>query len=353
MLVLLAGVACIVLAIVLPLTVGSTVNAPRNFLWNPALQKYTYCVSGAHCTSGSCSTEGTCELHTCTTDAGCIPGTSCIAGTCQAVIANAAVGDDCGFTNLCLGAEPDLFCNNSNDGGVTMLGLTGTCARLSSVARNNDWFSTSQLPDGQQVLFSNMSVNNHIPGDLVQLDAGLQAWHIYLARKRDGLEESHFQLHTRLGNKVYGLDTSMYWSLNADEFQTFSFAEATSDIASKTEAQYQLSMSRTDYETKEQPDATLADTCTGTTASNILTCGPVPFTTFKTTGVTPQNAALAIRTQAVSSYFRLVGSTKVLAVYSNGLNEWKNIHTFPSHFTTLEQDAVSTVASVALPGSSL
>ena len=156
-----AFLACIVLAIVAPLTSLSQVDQPPGTVWNPRLQKFTYCYTGERCTSDVCDLDGTCAAFACVNDAHCFVGTSCIDGVCGISTSAATEGSTgCSFDNLCLGSEPDLFCDNS-DGASNMTLTTGTCKSLHKVQRDyvTGWLSTQAIEPQVEVLFSNMSSN--------------------------------------------------------------------------------------------------------------------------------------------------------------------------------------------------
>lgn len=123
--VLLLGVACIILAIVLPLTVAG-VTVPLGTVWNPRLQKFTYCYTGERCSSNVCDIDGSCARFQCETDAPCFPGTSCINGFCGVATSSArtqramiagmpGMGEACSYEKgMCHGDEPHLFCDNAD-----------------------------------------------------------------------------------------------------------------------------------------------------------------------------------------------------------------------------------------------
>lgn len=158
-----AFLACIVLAIVAPLTAMSNINQPAGTVWNPRLQKFTYCYTGERCSSNVCDFDGTCAAFACTSDSMCFPGTTCISGVCGVSTSAAVKGETgCGYDDLCVGDHPDLFCDNSgSSNGVTMLESTGTCKRLSDAvtATSLGWLSKTLNPPNVEVLLSNMSKN--------------------------------------------------------------------------------------------------------------------------------------------------------------------------------------------------
>ena len=156
--------ACLVLAIVAPLTSMGAVQQPPGLVWNPSLQKFTYCYTGARCSSDVCDIDGTCAAFQCDDDSHCFPGTRCIAGLCGVATAGATTGEACSYDDLCLADGPDAFCNNISSSTGDMAG-DGTCATLSTITGrdNSPWMAQGAIPRNVEVMFSNVSTNTSFP----------------------------------------------------------------------------------------------------------------------------------------------------------------------------------------------
>ena len=106
---LVGGIACVILAIVLPLTVVKAFTC-GSLVWSNGAQACVSCDAHHHCASGSCGAGNVCDPMTCNTTANCLPGYVCQSGICNVRPTTAAVGDLC--TSATLPVNPQ-FCDNT------------------------------------------------------------------------------------------------------------------------------------------------------------------------------------------------------------------------------------------------
>lgn len=111
------GIACIILAIVLPLTLVGSVTC-GSLVWSNAAQACVHCDAHHHCPSGACGAGNVCEQMTCNVKADCLPGYNCTSGICTVPTSTAAVGDSCDSSSLPVNPQ---FCNNTGQGADIVL----------------------------------------------------------------------------------------------------------------------------------------------------------------------------------------------------------------------------------------